>query len=113
MASARLSFSFEIDKRPAMPPAAFALDPATLTASIGEKRAKLTGREFAVLAALIEADGATVPHQALLHRGWGPNTPLPNLRVAIAGLRRKLEPDPELPTLILSESGVGYRLSRH
>ena len=93
-----------------MPSAAIALDPAALSASAGDRRATLTRREFAVLTMLVEAKGATVPHGALLAQAWGPNTPLPNLRVAIAGLRRKLEPDPEMPALILADPGLGYRL---
>ena len=37
---------------------------------------------------------------------------MPNLRVAIGGLRRKLEADPELPTLIVTVPGAGYRLGK-
>jgi two-component system, OmpR family, KDP operon response regulator KdpE len=87
------------------------LDPATLTATLDERTAVLTRREFDVLALLHEADGATVTHDTLLVQVWGPNTQRANLRVAIAGLRRKLEADPELPALILAVPGEGYRLA--
>ena len=86
------------------------LDPATLTATLAKHTAVLTRREFGVLRLLHDADGATVAHETLLGEVWGPNTARANLRVAIAGLRRKLESDPELPTLILAVPGVGYRL---
>ena len=86
------------------------LDPATLTATLDERSAVLTRREFGVLALLVEAKGATVAHDTLLGTVWGPNTQRANLRVAIAGLRRKLEADPELPALILAVPGAGYRL---
>ena len=87
------------------------LDPATLTAKLDERSAVLTRREFGVLALLVEANGATVGHDRLLGEVWGPHTARANLRVAIAGLRRKLEADPELPALILAVPGEGYRLA--
>ena len=86
------------------------LDPATLTATLDQRSAVLTRREFGVLSLLYEANGATVAHEALLGEVWGANTLRANLRVAIAGLRRKLEADPELPALILAVPGQGYRL---
>ena len=73
--------------------------------------AKLTRREFGVLDLLQRAAGAVVAHEALLGEVWGPNTARANLRVAIAGLRRKLEADPELPVLILAVPKLGYRLA--
>ena len=87
------------------------LDSVSLTASIGGRTAKLTKREFAVLGMLERARGETVPHATLLSV-WGEHAPMPNLRVAIRGLRHKLERDPELPALILSDPGRGYRLAR-
>ena len=87
------------------------LDPATLTATLDERSAVLTRREFGVLSLLVEANGATIAHDTLLGEVWGPNTTRANLRVAIAGLRRKLEADPELPALILAVPGAGYRLA--
>ena len=86
------------------------LDPHSRSARVGERSAVLNRREFGVLAELCAAQGAVVPHAVLLERAWGPNTPLPNLRVAVARLRRKLEADPELPSLIVAVPGQGYRL---
>ena len=89
----------------------FALDPVFRTATLGECVARLTRREFGVLDMLQRAAGAVVAHESLLGEVWGPNTARANLRVAIAGLRRKLEADPELPVLILSVPKLGYRLA--
>jgi len=86
------------------------LDPENLTATLGERSARLTRREYGVLALLANAEGATVGHKTLLDAVWRENAPIPNLRVAIANLRRKLEPDPELPSVILAVPGEGYRL---
>ena len=93
-----------------MPGGPVLLDAASLTAQAGERRAHLNRREFAVLEALCARVGETVPHRELLTAVWGPHAEMPNLRVAVGGLRRKLEADPELPTLILTEAGAGYRL---
>jgi len=72
----------------------------------------LTPTEFAVLRALAADAGKVLTHRQLLERAWGgyaaDNTR--QLRVYINYLRRKLEEDPERPTLILTEPGVGYRL---
>lgn len=87
-----------------------ALDPSTRNATIDERSAVLTHREFGVLALLHGAAGEVVAHETLLGEVWGPHTARANLRVAIAGLRRKLEADPELPALILAVPGEGYRL---
>ena len=86
------------------------LDPTSLTATLDGRAAMLTSREFAVLQLLHNGAGAVVAHETLLGEIWGPHTPRANLRVAIAGLRRKLEADPELPTQILAVPGEGYRL---
>ena len=86
------------------------LEPDTRSASVGSRRAVLNRREYAVLALLCDACGEMVPHTVLLDGAWGPNTPLPNLRVAIRNLRHKLEADPEVPSLIVAVPGRGYRL---
>ena len=86
------------------------LAPSSRTATLDERAAVLTHREFGVLVLLHDAAGAVVAHDTLLGKVWGPHTPRANLRVAIAGLRRKLEADPELPTRILAVPGEGYRL---
>jgi two-component system, OmpR family, KDP operon response regulator KdpE len=86
------------------------LDPETRVARVGERLAQLNPREFSVLRQLCEAQGEVVPHAVLIERAWNPHTPIANLRVAIAHLRRKLEAEPDLPRLILAVPGEGYRL---
>ena len=89
-----------------------ALDPGKLTAATAARSAGLTRREFAVLAILAGARGETVASARLLAEVWHPHAPIANLRVAVGGLRRKLEADPQLPTLIVTVPGEGYRLGR-
>src|SRR5688500_12603132 len=86
------------------------MDPATRSATAGPRSASLNRREFAVLALLCEVGGAVDPQAVLLRGALGPHTPLANLRVAIRQLRRKLEDDPEVPSLIVAVPGEGYRL---
>jgi two-component system, OmpR family, KDP operon response regulator KdpE len=72
---------------------------------------KLTTTEYALLALLIRNEGKVLTHQFLLRTIWGPGyiSQSQYLRVFIAQLRKKVEDDPNRPTHILTESGVGYR----
>jgi two-component system KDP operon response regulator KdpE len=73
----------------------------------------LTPKEYDLLATLAGHRGRVLTHQQLLRQVWGPahSEDLAYLRVFIRQLRRKIEPDPAAPTLITTESGIGYRLN--
>gem|GEM_PF-747632 len=72
----------------------------------------LTPKEYSVLAELAKHPGRVLTHAHLLRTAWGPaqEGQIEYLRVAIRGLRQKLERDPSRPDLILNEPAVGYRL---
>jgi two-component system sensor histidine kinase KdpD len=72
----------------------------------------LAPKEYAVLAELAKHPGRVMSHDHLLRTAWGPAqaTQVDYLRVAVRGLRRKLEQDPTAPRIILNEPAVGYRL---
>jgi two-component system KDP operon response regulator KdpE len=72
----------------------------------------LTPIEFDVLRVLAQNRGRLVTHRQLLHEVWGPSygEETHYLRVHVAHIRAKLEPDPARPIYILTEPGVGYRL---
>jgi two-component system KDP operon response regulator KdpE len=76
------------------------------------ERVPLTRKEYDLLAALLAHAGKVVTHRQLLQSVWGPAhvEDAAYLRVYIGQLRRKLEPDPDAPTPIATETGVGYRL---
>ena len=72
----------------------------------------LTPTEYKLLAALIREAGRVVTHRKLLEEVWGSNYVDQGhyLRVYMAQLRHKLEPDPSRPRLLTTEPGIGYRL---
>ena len=71
---------------------------------------KLTPREYDLLRLLVSHAGKVLTHKFLLHEVWGGEGDVQYLRIYIRTLRQKLEADPEQPSLILTEQGVGYRL---
>ena len=74
---------------------------------------RLTPIEWALLAALATRPGRLVSREQLLHEVWGPayEEETNYLRVHMANLRKKLEPDPSRPRHLLTEPGMGYRFS--
>jgi two-component system KDP operon response regulator KdpE len=72
----------------------------------------LTPIEYKLLTTLIKHAGKVVTHRLLLEQVWGPThvNEAHYLRVYMAQLRRKLEPNPARPRQLLTEPGVGYRL---
>ena len=73
---------------------------------------RLTRKEFAVLTELARYPGRVITHTQLLRSVWGTAhvDDVEYLRVAVRGLRLKLEDDPAVPALLRNEPGVGYRL---
>lgn len=72
----------------------------------------LTPKEYAVLAELARRPDRVLSHTQLLTSVWGPAQAdrVEYLRIAVRGLRQKLEADPSQPKLIVNEMAVGYRL---
>jgi two-component system KDP operon response regulator KdpE len=72
---------------------------------------KLTPLEHRILECLARQDGGIVTHEQIMKQVWGlQQSDVRALRVYVASLRRKLEPDPTQPQYIVTEVGVGYRL---
>ena len=79
----------------------------------GDAVVHLTPKEYELLRLLVAHAGKVLTHRQLLTQVWGPahGDDTAALRVFIAQLRRKIEPDPDRPSLIRTEPGVGYRLN--
>ena len=73
----------------------------------------LTPTEYALLARLVRQAGQVLTHRQLLADVWGAEFVQHThyLRLYMAQLRAKLEADPADPQLLLTETGVGYRLA--
>lgn len=71
---------------------------------------KLTPREYDLLRLFIAHAGKVLTHRLILREVWGGDGDVQYLRVYIRALRHKIEPNPERPSYILTEQGVGYRM---
>ena len=72
---------------------------------------RLTPTEWHLLEVLLRHPGKLLSQRQLLGEVWGPGyeTAQGNLRLYMAQLRKKLEPDPARPKYFLNEPGMGYR----
>ncbi len=72
----------------------------------------LTPKEFKLLSVLVRQTGKLVTHGQLMREVWGPDymNQTHYLRIYMAQLRHKIEPDPARPRYFINESGVGYKL---
>ena len=103
-------------------PAAGVVETADFVVDLGRKAVRgpsgdvvhLTPTEWGMLEALVRADGLLVAGTDLLREVWGPayETQTNYLRVYMAQLRRKLEPDPAAPRYLITAPGLGYRFDR-
>jgi two-component system KDP operon response regulator KdpE len=91
--------------------ASFSIDLAAKKVRRDGREVHLTKTEWGVLELLVRNRGRLVAQKQLLHAVWGPayETESHYLRVYLAQLRRKLEPEPSRPRHLLTEPGMGYR----
>lgn len=76
-----------------------------------QEEVRLTSTEYNLLAILSKNQGKVLTHSYILKEIWGfgAQKETQYLRVFIAQLRKKLEDNPNRPTHIITQSGVGYR----
>lgn len=74
---------------------------------------KLTPKEYDILRLLVQHSGRVLTHRLILDKVWGEVTDVQYLRVYVRQLRQKIEESPDQPKYILTETGVGYRLSEN
>ncbi|MBR9947395.1 response regulator transcription factor [Clostridiaceae bacterium Marseille-Q4145] len=73
----------------------------------------LTQNEYKIVALLAQNNGRVLTYDKLIEYVWGPYSENDNtsLRVHMANIRRKLEPNPAEPIYLFTEIGVGYRMA--
>jgi two-component system, OmpR family, KDP operon response regulator KdpE len=74
---------------------------------------RLTPREYDLVRTLARHAGRVVTHRQLMAAVWGPEAKVDAqfVRVLVGQVRQKLEEEPSSPRILLTEPGVGYRLS--
>jgi len=75
------------------------------------KEVKLSPKEYELLRVLVQHAGKVLTHKFLLKELWAVPIDPQYLRVYVRQLRQKIEPDPTQPRYILTETGIGYRLT--
>jgi two-component system, OmpR family, KDP operon response regulator KdpE len=90
---------------------AFTIDRAVKKVHRDGVEVHLTPTEWGILEMLVRHSGRLVTQRQLLTEVWGPAylKETHYLRVYLAQLRRKLEPDPSRPRYFVTEPGMGYR----
>jgi two-component system, OmpR family, KDP operon response regulator KdpE len=73
---------------------------------------KLTSIEYSLLALFVRNAGRVLTHKYILEQVWGPtfSEEAQYTRVYVGQLRKKIEDDPTNPKILITESGIGYRM---
>jgi two-component system, OmpR family, KDP operon response regulator KdpE len=101
------------NREPVVKAGQLAIDLVSRVVTLDGKRVQLTRKEYALLHGLAAHVGLVVTHQQLIREIWGgPAGNIQYLRILVRKLRQKIEVDAARPALIVSESGVGYRLDQ-
>jgi two-component system KDP operon response regulator KdpE len=89
------------------------VDLAARVVKLKGKEVRLTATEYSLLRLFVHHAGKVLTHRQILREVWGPNyvEQTHYLRVYLAHLREKLETNPAQPELLITEPGVGYRLT--
>ncbi|WP_407116270.1 response regulator transcription factor [Bradyrhizobium sp. LMG 9283] len=77
---------------------------------VEDRDVKLSPKEYDLLRVLVQHAGKVLTHRFLLRELWDELTDAQYLRVYVRQLRQKIEADPERPQIVLTETGIGYRL---
>ncbi len=101
------------DEQPVITTAAFTVDLAAKRVTTAAGEIRLTPTEWHLLEILVRHPGRLVTQRQLLQEVWGPRYEKETnyLRVHLANLRRKLEPEPSQPRYLITEPGIGYRFT--
>jgi len=77
---------------------------------VRDREVRLSPKEYELLRLLVQHAGKVLTHKFLLNELWSTSIDTQYLRVLVKQVRQKIEPSPEMPQFILTETGIGYRL---
>ena len=104
--------SLRMDESPVFRSGSLEVDINSRVTRLNKTEAKLTATEYSLLLIFIRNAGKVLTHSYISREIW--SAPYADnaqiLRVHIAQLRKKIENDPSVPELLITEPGVGYRL---
>jgi two-component system, OmpR family, KDP operon response regulator KdpE len=97
-------------ERPIFRTGDLSVDLVRRTVKIRDEKVNLSPKEYELLRLLVQHAGKVLTHKFLLNELWDTPIDAQYLRVYVRQLRQKIEPNPERPQYILTETGIGYRL---
>lgn len=104
--------SLRLDESPVFKSGNLEIDMNSRIVKAGGTEVKMTATEYSLLVLFAKNAGKVLTHSFISHKIW--NNPYASnaqiLRVHVAQLRKKIEKNPSLPELLITEAGVGYRL---
>jgi len=102
-------------EEPVVETPAFTIDLAAKRVHRDGEEIRLTPTEWHLVEVLVRNPGRLVSQRQLLQEVWGPeyHDETGYLRVHMANVRRKLEPEPSRPRYFFTEPGMGYRFEAH
>lgn len=109
-----LRHSKKEDESPLFVSGGLSVDLASRTVTVDLAEVKLTATEYAILALFVRHAGRVLTHSFIMREIWG-NPYADNaqiLRVHVGQIRKKIEKNPAMPELLITESGVGYRFRK-
>lgn len=104
--------SSKTDESPIFKSGVLLVDQNTRIVKMRNVEVKLTATEYSILALMIKYAGRVLTHNFIIREIWGIHFPdnYQILRVHVAQLRKKMEENPSIPQILITEPGVGYRL---
>jgi two-component system, OmpR family, KDP operon response regulator KdpE len=102
-------------REPVVQTGSLTIDLVSRAVMLDGQQVTLTRKEYRLLHLLASHVGLVITHDQLIRGIWdnAASNSVQYLRTLMRKLRGKLEADPTQPKLLISESGVGYRLERH
>jgi two-component system, OmpR family, KDP operon response regulator KdpE len=104
-----------VDKDPVVRTGPLTIDLVSRAVTLDSRYVTLTRQEYRLLHLLASHLGLVITHNQLIKDIWGDasHENVQYLRSLVRKLRQKIEADPSQPKLLISESGVGYRVERN